>query len=1438
MSKNMKKLFKAILIFVVLFGLVIPQSLFFQKTSGRILAKVVEPESELLQGLFLGEAMNSGIAEGIGRYFEVKDGEYLDISLESSEEIRVILESVPKVINLDIESVNESVNSTELVIKGLEANKTYYKYQDGFVDEIVFVSDENGAYTWEQDLFENHHIWIQETKGTIVITEDTILDSDITGSVQIGADNITLDCSGYKITGSSGSYGIYSNNRENVVVKNCIVSKFITGIYFYETNNSQILNNNSNSHTGGQGIRIDRSSDNTINGNDCFSNADTGILLWSNSVNNSVFNNNCWGNKKGINLWRSSDNNLSSNNISDNNYGIRLFDSSDSVIENNDIISADASEGLMTSVSSNIEIRDNRFTNNSIFLGSDVSCANISYYNTHTIENNTINEKPIYYYKNQSGIKVPEDAGSALLANCDNMSIENINSGAGSVVIELAYTDNSYILNNKVSDSIRGIYLHQSSYNNILENNVSDSIVGVYLYNSYNNKIYHNNFIDNIYQAMVSQGSNNLFDNSYPSRGNYWSDYTGIDSDNDGIGDSPYIFNGGQDNYPFMIKDSWSPDIETIINDLNELREETKASIDEVVDLLIDIDENNNIMGVPEVMEAIYENPNYGRLKFAVSLSRVIFGSVSGVNSSIIEGIGNDIGLTIQETRYLETAYTFLTRSSLIISGTKMAESLYDLYTGQEDIFNSGNKSLISVALKNYLENDFEGFLDSDKNPIFEKGVNALKQSIDNEFNAYITLLNNELPENYPVDIVHRRLQQLKKEIIKSRQGENLLLPINNNILPSIFILGDSLDFSKEIKRDLNIYLGADKVHEFSYWSGATLFFTKGFVFLMGVGAFLQVPLTIGYFAGDFLSAITNPVTWLSGKAIGKNIGLYLTSGINEMAELRAVSVDTLRYLEELEINDWEETDIDNTQIQIDSFEMEDTEIPIGDEVVEINGNITISNNGLDSVPVLTYLEIYETMNVNGEIADIPVMVSRSDWYNLTGNSSVTLDIKPIILMGADKLSMDYYNAKAYIIAGPSIIGRKSNFVIDNFKVDSSIVPYRGRSIENIIKDFLDAGETWKKTMPFDADAVYHDIALWFGGSDLDIHIYDALGRHVGLNYETGEVEVEIPEAVYTGSKNNPEIIRILNNPGELYTIRVNAIKTNSSEPFEVNISHIPEREPILTVAPSTLYVKVNLEEESEIDFIVSAKEIGGQKDCTGLTVETNDLVSGLSSIPSSVINIDLPSANILAGSSIDIPIMIDIPYYVLPGIYQGEIIFETDNDNIILNAVIEVERISPRGLKNSVIQELEGFETESKKIKKEIEKIIKYLDDSLRDLFWQDDFYLNFKHGKKVFSEEIKAVKGLLRLTKRGEETEKFEELITNLVEVDKLLAEIIFEEAKEVVIQNSENNHKLDKYIIYAERELNRAENEDKPDKKIKHYQKAWEYSQKAIKFANRGE
>jgi hypothetical protein len=79
---------------------------------------------------------------------------------------------------------------------------------------------------------------------------------------------------------------------------------------------------------------------------------------------------------------------------------------------------------------------------------------------------------------------------------------------------------------------------------------------------SFDNMIYHNSFVDNSHQVYVYSQSACIWDSGYPSGGNYWSDYAGVDiksgpnqdlPGSDGIGDTPYVIDGSnQDNYPIM----------------------------------------------------------------------------------------------------------------------------------------------------------------------------------------------------------------------------------------------------------------------------------------------------------------------------------------------------------------------------------------------------------------------------------------------------------------------------------------------------------------------------------------------------------------------------------------------------------------------------------------------------------------------------------------------------------------------------------------------------------------------------------------------------------------------------------------------------------------------------------------------------------------------
>jgi parallel beta-helix repeat protein len=111
------------------------------------------------------------------------------------------------------------------------------------------------------------------------------------------------------------------------------------------------------------------------------------------------------------------------------------------------------------------------------------------------------------------------------------------------------------ILNNSI-----GISLATASNTTITANTIADSsIQGIHSEFSENNTYFHNNLVRNNVQVINGGESGewpNVWDNGNSSGGNFWSNYNGTDSDNDGFGETPCNVGpelaGNIDHYPLM----------------------------------------------------------------------------------------------------------------------------------------------------------------------------------------------------------------------------------------------------------------------------------------------------------------------------------------------------------------------------------------------------------------------------------------------------------------------------------------------------------------------------------------------------------------------------------------------------------------------------------------------------------------------------------------------------------------------------------------------------------------------------------------------------------------------------------------------------------------------------------------------------------------------
>ena len=173
---------------------------------------------------------------------------------------------------------------------------------------------------------------------------------------------------------------------------------------------------------------------------------------------------------------------------------------------------------------------------------------------------------------------------------------------------------------------------------------------------------------------------------------------------------------------------------------------------------------------------------------------------------------------------------------------------------------------------------------------------------------------------------------------------------------------------------------------------------------------------------------------------------------------------------------------------------------------------------------------------------------------------------------------------------------------------------------------------------------------------------------------------------------------------------------------------------------------------------------------------------------------------------------------FIIENIGETAIVVEIGDIAVQLEPGEEIEA-SPRELKARVQSLIEPYEAESKSIEKAINRLQKAREPEL----WIDGFHPDPDRGDKVFKEEAKAIKELLKAIKKAGQDEEetlsaeglaaAQEAIDLLVDIDELLALIAIEDAEAAGALSPKIRNKVEKEIAKAEE----ARGAGKPKKQL---------------------
>jgi parallel beta-helix repeat protein len=447
----------------------------------------------------------------------------------------------------------------------------------GFAEDYLY---KNGTYVYSEhpdvpisrNIFGNYYTLTGDLYGHLVIERDNIVFDGAGHKLQLEGYGSWAISAGIRDRAHSNSEFVGTNN---VVITNLIIEDFGYGIEFAGSNNVVSKVTLTSGDRGGKAI-WDSGSNNNIRECRIFGNTGSGIYVAGTGAiitNNLIANNS----EAGIEF-PSSAGSLRENTFVNNGqvFDFDTLPSTSNVIDSSNVVDGKpvycwTNEHDKTVPSGAGYVLLNNCTN--------ITVQGISILNSS--EGIVHNSNGIYLYSTRDSLisknYLQTGAGVRIDSSCQNVTVKENYFGRGGISvasssnvsvitnkfqtsgISLSRATGFLLFNNTFSECAVGVRLEGAPQNRILQNSVTDCDVGISIFMSDENVFSDNNFVNNqqdVWEqhkgwewpsARYYESINNVWD------GNFWSNYTGKDTNRDGVGDTPHIiYEDKKDTFPLI----------------------------------------------------------------------------------------------------------------------------------------------------------------------------------------------------------------------------------------------------------------------------------------------------------------------------------------------------------------------------------------------------------------------------------------------------------------------------------------------------------------------------------------------------------------------------------------------------------------------------------------------------------------------------------------------------------------------------------------------------------------------------------------------------------------------------------------------------------------------------------------------------------------------